>query len=513
MNEKVFITTTLPYANSKPHIGHSFEFIIGDALSRYYKNKLGNENVFFNIGLDEHGLKIQQASEKEGIYTKDFLNALAFSWDVFCSGFSIKYDNFYRTSNPIHIKKVQSVWKKQVEAGNIYKKFYSGFYCVGCESFKLEKDLTPKFVSGVDPAFENPEVHTAKFFTCPDHPTIELQETSEENYFFCLEKFKTALQDWRKNNQGFLFPAKKDVELDNIIENIQDISVSRNKVVVKWAVPVPNDDSQSVYVWFDALLNYIFSVGYDWDLDKFNEFWTNGKVIQICGPDNLKFQAVIFQAILSALGLKNTDNLLVHGTILDSEGRKMSKTTGNVINPVEQVRKYGIDAVRYYSLAGLSTFENTNWDEKQLIALYNSHLADNFGNLLARVLHLIDIKGIEVDHSLVQNDKRCALLDYRIETEIRPILERKFNFYDYCNQINDIVKGGNSYINDEKPWEDKPTAECTLLELHYLLTRVAELYEPIVPNAIQDVKHALRQNKKAIIFRKLQFEQNELKNV
>lgn len=486
MKNKIFITTTLPYANSNPHIGHSFEFIIGDALSRYYKNKLGHDNVFFNIGLDEHGLKIQQASEKEGIHTQLFLNNLEQQWKGFCTYFDIKYDNFYRTSSLVHNKKVQIVWKKQKSEGNIYKKFYRGAYCVGCESFKLEKDL----IDG----------------RCPDHASIELQDISEENYFFKLEKFKEHLQKWRREKSDFLFPEKKNSELDNFIENLQDISVSRNKVVVHWAVPVPDDETQSIYVWFDALLNYVFSVGYDWDLDRFQEFWQEGKVIQICGPDNLKFQAVIFQAILAALEIKNTDHLLVHGTILDKDGKKMSKTVGNVIDPIEQVRKYGIDAVRYYSLAGLSTFENSNWDENQLISLYNSHLADNFGNLLARVLHLIDIKGIDVDYSLVETDKRSVLLDYDIENSIRPLLEKDFNFHEYCNAINSCVKSGNIYINEEKPWEDKPGAECVLIELHYLLTRLADLYEPIIPNAIKEVKRALKENKKVIIFKKLQLE-------
>ena len=184
----------------------------------------------------------------------------------------------------------------------------------------------------------------------------------------------------------------------------------------------------------------------------------------------------------------------------------MSKTVGNVIDPVEQVKKYGIDAVRYYSLAGLTTFENSNWDESQLVNLYNSHLADNFGNLLARVLHLIDIKDIDVDHSLVKDDKRSALLDYDIEHHIRPLIEKDFNFYEYCNALNALVKSGNVYINEEKPWEDKPGAECVLLELHYLLTRVADLYEPIIPNAIKEVRRGLKENKKVIVFKKIQLE-------
>jgi len=496
MNKKVkYITTTLPYANSKPHIGHAFEFIIGDALSRYFKY-VRKDEVLFNIGLDEHGLKIQEAAEKEGVPPQEYVDGLYEVWLDFTKKLKIdSYDNFYRTSDVDHYINVQKFWIELFNKGDIYKKKYKGTYCVGCESFKSDRELEDG--------------------KCQDHPTTELKEVEEENYFFRLSNYRQHFLQWLHIKPTFFEPKNKINEFDKIIENLQDISISRVKETVSWGIPVPGDEDQIIYVWFDALLNYIFSAGY-YDVEVrsyvqgFEGFWNKGEVVQICGPDNLKFQSVIFQGLLTAAGIKKSDKLLVHGTILDANGRKMSKTVGNVVDPIDQVKKYGIDAVRYYALAGLSTYKNSSWDEDNLVVLHNSHLADDYGNLVARVSHLAgkileeqreDIN-VELDYSYVNGDKFAASLHSKIDTV--KILWDSYKISEALAETNKIVKSLNKRINDDRPWEGKPTDWCTVLELHYAISLVNDLYYPVIPEKAGLVRRSLRECKKYIIFPKIE---------
>ena len=510
MNRK-FITTTLPYANSTPHIGHAFEFIIADALVRYFRQS--GCDVFFNIGLDEHGLKIQQAAEKKGITPKDYVNELAYEWSRFTEEFDIvSWDNFYRTSDSDHYVNVQQFWLEAINRGDIYKKEYSGTYCVGCESFKLEKDLEERFVSGIDPALDSPEIHIHKYFVCPDHPTTELETITEDNYFFKLSKYKNKLNAWAYKAVDFIEPKLKRGEFLNIIDSIEDISVSRLKSSVSWGIPVPGDEDQIIYVWFDALLNYIFAAGHSSGFPSaFELLWNESEVIQICGPDNLKFQAVIFQGLLQSAGIKKTDKLLVHGTILDSDGKKMSKTLGNVVDPIDQLNKYGVDAVRYYALAGLRTYGNSSWDENQLIGLHNSHLSDDFGNLVSRVGHLAgkildeysDDQNIGLDYSYVQSDKFCVFFDKHIEDVIKPLWEN-YKISEALDETNKLVKSLNKKFGDEEPWRHGKEGWTTVLEVHYAISRVSELYRPVIPSKIDEALSALRKCKKSNIFPKIE---------
>jgi methionyl-tRNA synthetase len=494
MEKNKYITTTLPYANSTPHIGHAFEFIIGDALARYFK--LNGCHVFFNIGLDEHGLKIQEAAEKEGITPQEYVDGLNGKWKEFIAKFQIfSHDNFYRTSDEDHAPRVQKFWNEALERGDIYKKEYSGTYCVGCESFKLDKDL----VDG----------------KCPDHPTTELQITKEENYFFRLSKYRNNLNSWAYKSTEFIEPTSKRAEFLNIIDSIEDISISRLKEVVSWGVPVPGDDEQTIYVWFDALLNYIFSAHYQsGNPSDFDTIWTDSEVIQICGPDNLKFQAVIFQGLLASAGIKKTDKLLVHGTILDADGRKMSKTVGNVVDPIDQLNKYGIDAVRYYALAGLRTYGNSSWDEKQLIELHNSHLADDFGNLVSRVGHLAgkllkdfeDDPNVELDYSLIEDDKFCVFFNKHIEDVIRPLWE-SYRISEALDETNKLVKSLNKKFGDEEPWKKGREGWITVLEVHYAINKINELYFPVIPLKVGEIRKALRECVKSKVFPKIEQKQ------
>ena len=454
--------------NSVPHIGHAFEFILADAISKFLKTKT---DVHFNVGLDEHGLKVWSKAKELGISPEQHIENLTKVWLDFCDKFQIKYDSFYKTSDKSHHDKVQIIWNRFVERGDIYKKHYSGTYCLGCESFKIEKDL----VDG----------------KCVDHPTTPLQLIEEENYFFKLTKYKETLLNWIDLNPDFLQPQYKIEELRNIINSSEDISVSRLKENCPWGVSVPNDSEQVIYVWFDALLNYIFAAGY------LTEDFKWDRVIQICGPDNLRFQALIFQSFLESEGIKKSDKLLVHGTILDKDGKKISKSIGNVIDPFDQLQKWGLDAVKYYSLAGLSTYSDSNWNEDELVRLFNNEICNDWGNLVARTLHLVDTKSIV--SNFVPND----FIDNvdKLVSEVNDLWSQ-FRVREALQKTNEIVKIGNKYINDEKPWENVKY-NIILSNLYYLIKEVNKLYYPVFPDKCDETSNAILNKKKVILFSKI----------
>lgn len=465
-----YFSTTLPYANSVPHIGHALEFIQADCLVKYFRY-CEHEKIFFNIGVDENGLKVYTKAKELGLDTKQYLDKLCLKWTEFCRLFEIEADSFYRTTNKAHHIMVQKFWNECLDRGDLYKKAYSGKYCVGCESFKSDSDLVDN--------------------KCPDHGTEPIL-TEEENWFFKVSKHKGLLRSWLKSNEEFLTPQSKITELENIILNSEDISVSRLKKNVPWGIEVPNDKDHVIYVWFEALLNYVFAV------QNFND----QKFIQLCGPDNLRFQGSLLQSILLSANYKNTTKLLVHGTILDSEGRKMSKTLGNVIDPIDQLNKYGLDAVRYYTLAGLNTYGNGCWSEKDLVDLYNSHLADNFGNLLTRTLHLIDTKNVEIklDNLNLPEDVKFKYVNSANHSEH---LFKIFEISEAIKQINNILSLANKYINDSKPWSEGSDYVTILTNVYYMLSIVTEKYKPILSNETYlTIKEALKNKKKVIIFKK-----------
>lgn len=472
MKEKTFITTTLPYINSKPHIGHSLEFIQADALTRFFKNVKKNE-VRFNTGLDEHGLKVYTKAQELGKSTQEYCDEQAQNWIEFCKLFHIEYDIFYRTTSLEHKTKVQKFWKRCLDKGDLYKKEYTGKYCVGCESFKTNADL----VNG----------------KCPDH-NVEPVETSEENWFFKITKYTPLLLNWLIQQENFLVPGNKKQELLNLIKDGVDISVSRSVKNVPWGIAVPNDETQVIYVWWEALSNYLFAADYN---SEENNFW-NGITIQLCGPDNLRFQGHIFQAILESATLPHTKKLLVHGTILDNDGKKMSKSLGNVVDPIEQLNKYGLDAVRYYSLAGIHTCLDGNWNEEDLIKLYNSALADNFGNLIARTLHLIDTKSCEININLVDINFNSI-----VNMQIGAIKEQweVLNITKAIELTNSLLQVGNQYMNQQTPWNAENYV-TTLNSLYFLIEACTDLLEPVIPTGCTLVRQSLKEKKKSIIFPK-----------
>lgn len=466
MAAKIFITTTLPYANSNPHVGHYLELTQADFLARFFKRQ--RREVSFNTGLDEHGSKIFDTAILEGITPQEWVDSQAKKWIEFCEKFKIEYTNFYRTTDQNHKDKVAEVWDKVKEF--IYQENYSGKYCIGCEEFKKESDL----VDG----------------KCSLHTNKELEVVNELNYFLKLTELDKDLID-HINDKNFIYPTNKKNELLNNIKDVKDLSISRNKANSPWGIDVPNDDDQTIYVWFDALINYINACG--------DQEWEDSITIQLCGPDNIRFQGHIWQSILKAYGASFTNKLLVHGTILDENGVKMSKSLGNVVDPFNQLDKYGLDAVRLYVLS-LPTFGNCNWDEKDLVLNYNAKLANDFGNLISRVLHLIDIN--EIDTSDVGNSKHFHDLNIRI-AEIYNELGETFDISKYCDSVNKIAKDANKYINDTKPWEKGEGYEQVLKDLYHTLYWLNELYYPIIPQRYSEIYEALNNKKKVSLFNKI----------
>lgn len=465
MTDNVFITTTLPYCNGSIHVGAAFEFILADSLNRWFK--LNGRKSFLNIGLDQTGSKILAKSKELGVPVGDYIKDISIDWKKSCEKLNIEYDNFYETYTEDHADKVKKYWDVFLKNGDIYEKEYNGKYCIGCESFKLDKDL----VDG----------------KCQDHSTTEIQSVNETNFFFNLSKYKDSILNWLESNP--ISESDKN-ELLKYINEYNELSISRKKTEYTFDIEVPGREDQVIYVWFSALLNYIIASP-DWD---------NSTNIQLCGPDNLRFQAQIFQTFLSSLGKKNTNKILIHGTILDKDGRKISKSIGNVIDPIEQLEKFGIDAVRYYALAGLSTYSNSNWNEEELKNLWNADIVNDWGNLVSRVLHLTDIKCGGKINRLPDTDFNDTINKYKDDIST---LWSEFKVKDALRKTNDLVKFANKYINDVKPWASE-NYEVELSNLITLIKTVNILYIPVFGNQkYKDISKAIESGKKQILFNRL----------
>jgi methionyl-tRNA synthetase len=340
------------------------EFVKADVIARYQRmdfqinnnqsiNSEKSENVFFNTGTDEHGMKIHEKAKELGMDTQAFVDEQSKTFSSLKETLNISYDKFIRTTDTEHIKAAQEFWKKCDEAGYIYKKNYEGLYCVGCEAFVNEKDL----IKG----------------ECQYHPGKKPQIISEENYFFKYSALaKDLLKLYKQKNyegQKIVIPDSRLNEITKLTENgLEDFSISRLKEKMSWGIPVPGDTDQVMYVWFDALVNYISTLGWpdeegnNKENNNFDKFWKNGTTVQICGKDNLQFQAARWQAMLLSVGLPTTDSIIINGFIT-SHGQKMSKSVGNVIDPMEYVEKYGSEAVRYFVVRELHPYEDSDFDE------------------------------------------------------------------------------------------------------------------------------------------------------
>jgi methionyl-tRNA synthetase len=458
-----YITTTLPYVNSDPHIGFALEILQADALARYWR-LLGHE-VFFNTGTDEHGQKIAQKADEKGESRQSYVDHYADEFKRLGEVLNLSFDNFIRTTNAGHMLAAQEIWRRCEANGDIYKKKYSGLYCVGCEAFKTESDL----VDG----------------KCPDH-LKEPEEIEEENYFFRLSNYQNYLEGYL-NQEGVILPEWRRQEAINFVKNgLEDFSISREKARLNWGVPVPNDENQVMYVWFDALTNYISTLGWPEESGNFEKFWKDGDTLQMAGKDQVRFQSIIWQAMLKSAGVKATDKIVYHGFI-NSGGQKMSKSLGNVISPYELTKKYGTDATRYLLLRHVHPFDDSDVTWEKLDEWYTAGLVNGLGNLTARVLKMSET---HLDSPVEIIEYPDDQKEYWNKYEFQTIMDLTWSF------IGDL----DQYIADTEPFKlikaDPEKAKAILVQLVQKLHVIAVRLKPIMPNTAEIIIAAIRENKK-----------------
>lgn len=372
MGKKFYLTTTLPYVNADPHIGFALEIIQADIIARYH-DLMGDE-VFFNTGTDEHGLKIYRKALEEKKDPQAYVDEYAAKFRALKSKLDLfPYLTFIRTTDPHHKQAAQEFWRRCLANGDIYKKNYAVKYCVGCELEKTESEL----VDG----------------RCPLHPNLEIELINEENYFFRWSKYQGALLDMYAKRPDFVAPDFRFNEIKKFVESgLEDFSISRLKEKMSWGVPVPDDPDHVIYVWFDALVNYVSTLGWPEDEQKFKDFWGTmdaPNAIQVAGKDNLRQQSAMWQGMLLSAGLPPSKQIVIHGFIT-SGGQKMSKSLGNVIEPYAIVDEYGSDALRYFLARHVHPFEDSDVTLERIRDAYNANLANGLGNLVARVMTLAE---------------------------------------------------------------------------------------------------------------------------
>ena len=467
MDKKFYITTTLPYINADPHIGFALELIQADVIARYHK-LLGKE-VFFNTGTDEHGVKVYRAALEEKKNIQAYVDEYAAKFRALKEALNINWTNFIRTTNPQHIIACQEFWKRCFANGDIYKKNYKIKYCTGCELEKTDSELNEQG-------------------KCPIHPNLEIEEREEENYFFRFSKYQKPLLELYNKNPDFVLPDFRFNEIINFVkQGLRDFSISRLKEKMPWGVPVPGDEDHVMYVWFDALINYISTLGWPNDEKKFKDFWPG---IQIAGKDNLRQQSAMWQAMLMSAGLPTSKQILIHGFIT-ADGQKISKSLGNVVNPFEVAKKYGIDSVRYYLLREIPSDEDGDFSYEKLEARYNGDLANNLGNLVSRVAKLIETR---LDSELVFKEKflDSDIKDRTVQTkENCEIAVNKFKLHEALAKIWELFDYANAYIDENKPWIDVSEHPehflKTITSLVYLIINTAKMLWPFLPGTAEKI--------------------------
>ena len=464
-----YITTALPYVNAEPHIGFAMELARADVIARYHK--LMGREVFFNTGTDEHGIKIYRKAKEQGMDTQAYVDGLSQRYKELHQALGVMSDvHFIRTTDPHHIEAAKEFWKIVDKNGYIYKKSYSIKYCVGCELEKTDSEL----VNG----------------RCPIHPLMEIELIEEENYFFRLSAFKDKLLALYKENPRFIIPDFRFNEIRAFVERgLEDFSISRLASKMPWGIPVPGDEAQVMYVWFDALVDYISTIGWPDHTDDFQKWWIDsGGVVQYCGKDNLRQQSAMWQAMLMAAGLPPSQTIVIDGFITGDGGLKMSKSLGNTVDPFDIIKEYGTDALRYYVCRALAPFEDSPFTPEKFKESYNAGLANGIGNLASRIMKMAQDNldaPVEISPNTIPDDFKQAM--------------ESFNIQIASDIVWRHIAEADQIIQSKSPFKlvktDKGAAQAIINDLCVRLYTIGRMLNPILPETSEAIKRLVKENK------------------
>jgi methionyl-tRNA synthetase len=465
---KFYITNAIPYVNGKPHIGHALEFTQSDTIARYHR-VLGDD-VLLLCGGDENALKNVQAAEAVNTPIQEFIDTNEQAFFELSKKLHIQFDVWQKGSNKNHHLSSQKLWELCDKNGDIYKKRYKGLYCVGCERFYTTEELDKKG-------------------ECYNHPGKKVEEVEEENYFFKLSNYQEQLIQLIETDTYQIIPHFRKNEIVTFLKGgLEDFSISRsNQRAKNWGVSVPGDSTQKIYVWFDALNIYQSGIGFGWDEKTYKKWWPAD--VHVIGKDIIRFHAIYWPAILLSAGLKLPKKLLVH-EFFTVNGQKMSKTLGNVIDPLHLITTYGAEAVRYYFLAKFSPFSDGDFSEEKFKVTYNADLANGLGNLIARVAKLCETN----EFTEMGNTQKVSLhlLD------VKPYAEAldNFRFNDALSFVWAKITQLDQYINEEKPWElakkQNPKLKNVLSHAVDQIQEIAALLQPFLPETAKKIEEQFK---------------------
>lgn len=457
MSKKFYVTTPIYYVNDKPHIGHTYSTMAADILAHYHR-MLGKE-VMFLTGTDENSQKGVEAAEKTGLDTQTYIDQMAARWQETFDSLGITNNDFIRTTEKRHIKAASEFFKRVYDNGDIYEGEYEGYYCTGCETFLTETDL----VDG----------------KCPDHKK-EPELIKEKNYFFKLTKYRDQLVKHIESHPEFVQPESRRNEILSYIKNfMEDISISRSSM--KWGIPVPLDENQRIYVWFDALINYLTGVGFP-DEERFDSLWPAD--LHIVGKDIIKFHCALWPAMLMSAGLPLPKKVFAHG-FFTINGTKISKSLGNAIDPLELTEKYSIDTIRYFLMREIRFGEDGDFSEKRLAERYNTELANDLGNLVNRVLAMTNKYFDGIVPAKADGFLNDSWDKYRIAME-------EVRLHDALETAMNLVRRSNQFVEEQKPWElakaeDKTELGNTMYVLLETLRHIAWMIYPFMPETSEKI--------------------------
>ncbi len=464
----IYITTTLPYVNADAHIGHAMEFVRADALARYYRTQ--GKEVFLNTGTDEHGAKIHEAATKEGVTPQAYTDRFAARFRALYPLLNLSVDNFIRTTDEHHVMAAQEFWKRCAAHGDIYKKLYRVKYCIGCELEKTESELD-----------ENGR--------CPIHPNRELEVREEENYFFRFSNYTQQLSDFYEAHPGFVTPETRFNEMKAFLaRGLEDFSISRLASKMPWGVPVPGDEEHVMYVWFDALVNYVSAIGWPDRMDEFEKWWP---VVQYCGKDNNRQQSAMWQAMLISAQLPNSERIIINGFIM-SGGQKMSKSLGNVINPVEVVEyfrphaMFPEDVLRFVLLHDIPSFEDGDLTMESIKASYAANLQNGIGNLTSRIMKMA-----------TANLSAPVIIRETSEHAITAEMSR-FDLKAGLEKVMSAESELDRYIQETEPFKvikvDQDRGMALMTEMVERLHSIAVVLTPFLPNTAAEIQRLIREH-------------------